>query len=381
MKHYSIPFNKAYLGKNITNFEHILSNGHISGNGKFTNKCQLFFNNYYSSKTLLTNSCTAALEMSAMLAEISPGDEVIVPSFSFVSTANPFILRGAKIVFADTNASYPNLDIDAIEELITKRTKAIVPVHYAGVACDMDKLIAISNKYNIYIIEDAAHAIGSTFNDRLLGTFGRFGAISFHETKNITSGEGGLIILNKDTDSNRAEIIWEKGTNRTAFHRGEIQKYEWVDIGSSFLPSEINAAVLHSQLEEFDAIQNRRISIWKNYYEGFLCLADQGNILLPNLPDYASVNGHLFFLECESKKVRDELIRYLRSKGIHAVFHYLPLHLSPFFKDKHDGRILNNTVKFSERLIRLPLFYELTDSEQNYIIKKVKEFFNVFASD
>lgn len=375
MKQNNIPFNKPYLENCTKYLQQVVASGEINGNAMFTKKCHSFFNRYFGAQTLLTTSGTDALEMATLLADIKPGDEVIVPSFSFVSTANPFLLRGAKVIFADNCIEYPNIDITSIDELITPRTRAVVPVHYGGIACDMGRLVSLSEKYSFEIIEDAAHAIGGKFNGKLLGTFGRFGTLSFHETKNITAGEGGLIILNNINDFERAEIVWEKGTNRNAFHRGEINKYEWVDIGSSFLPSDINAAVLYSQLEELESIQNRRISIWKNYFEGFKSLAESGKLLLPKLPDYASINGHLFFLECESQNVRDKLIAYLRRKGIHAVFHYLPLHLSPFFKEKHDGRTLKNSVRFSQRIIRLPLYCELKNDEQSYIINTVKKFF------
>ena len=375
MKKTKIPFNLPYTGGGLNNINEALSSGHLSGNGLFTKKCQAFFNNYFSAQTLLTTSGTAAIEMAVLLSDIKAGDEVIVPSFSFVSTANPFVLKGAKIIFADTEAGYPNLDASSVESLITKKTKAIVPVHYGGVACDMEKLTVIANQHQIEIIEDAAHAIGSNFKGKPLATFGRFGALSFHETKNLTSGEGGLIVINDAQDFERAEIVWEKGTNRAAFNRNAVSKYQWVDIGSSFLPSDINAAVLYNQIEEFDSIQKKRLSIWNNYYEGLQQLQEQGNVRLPNLPAYAQHNGHLFFLECSSDKTRDKLINFLRRKGIYAVFHYLPLHLSPFFKDKHDGRTLNNTVNFSHRIVRLPLFFSLKEQEQEYIIEMVKTFF------
>ncbi|MBY5956848.1 dTDP-4-amino-4,6-dideoxygalactose transaminase [Membranicola marinus] len=367
----TIPFNQPYLANALPHIACAINKKHVSGNGYFTKKCHAYFRNLYARPTLLTTSCTVALEMATLLAEIGPGDEVIIPSFTFVSTANPFLLRGAKVVFADTMNEYPNLDVDAIEGLITPRTKALVCMHYGGVACDMEKLTALAAKYGLMIIEDAAHAILSYYKNQHLGTFGRFSTLSFHETKNITSGKGGLLILNQPEDISRAEILWEKGTNRTAFHRNETQKYEWMDLGSSYLPSEINAAVLYSQIEEINAIQKRRTTLWQNYYSGLLALETQGKIRLANLPDYATINGHLFFMECDSQKTRDRLIADLRKKGIHSVFHYLPLHESPFFKCKHDGRPLNNSVRFSERIIRLPLFYELKNKEQEYIIETI----------
>ncbi|MCF6333155.1 MAG: dTDP-4-amino-4,6-dideoxygalactose transaminase [Draconibacterium sp.] len=366
------PFNK---GNAIKYIQETLSLQQLGGNGKFTKKSQLYFNQYFSSKTLLTTSGTSALEMAALLSNINPGDEVIIPSFTFVSTANAFLLRGAKIVFADVNADYPNLSVSGIEELITDRTKVIVPVHYAGVACNMDEISKLANKHNLIIIEDAAHSLLSSYKGKPLGCFGRFSALSFHETKNINSGEGGLLVVNTKEDYQRAEIIWEKGTTRNAFLRGEIKKYEWVDIGSSFLPSEINAALLYSQIEIIDTIQKRRIEIWHKYFNELKILQEKGKVLLPQIPEYATVNGHLFFLECESGKVRDNLISYLNKKGIQAVFHYLPLHSSPFFSKKYHGKELKNTIKFSEQIIRLPLYFGLKKDEQDYIIKTIKNFF------
>ncbi len=376
MKKIEIPFNRSCGKGNASKYlQDVLTSGHISGNGNFTNKCHHFFNQHYSAKTLLTTSGTSALEMAALLAEIKPGDEVIMPAFTFVSTANAFLLRGAKIIFADVCSEYPNIDTSKIEELITDKTKAIVPVHYAGVACEMDKLTELANNNNLTIIEDAAHAFSANFKGKPLGSFGDFGVLSFHETKNITSGEGGLLIINNETDYQHAEILWEKGTNRSAFHRGEIEKYEWIEVGSSFLLSEINAALLYSQVEIADEIQKKRVDIWNKYFNELKSLQTEAKVLLPQIPEYADINGHLFFMECESKKVRDSLISYLREKNIHAVFHYLPLHLSPYFLQKHDGRELQNTVKFSERIIRLPLFANLKEQEQNYIIKTIKDFF------
>jgi len=373
---FQIPFNRCTFNDNaLKNIQMALSAGYISGNGNFTAQCHSYLNQYYSTKTLFTHSGTAALEMAALLCNIQPGDEVIVPSFTFVSTANALLLRGAKIIFADTEEKYPNLDIESLEELITEKTKVIVPVHYAGVACNMNALMTLVNKNNINIIEDAAQAIGSHYNGKLLGTFGRFGAISFHETKNITAGEGGLLIINNKTDFKRAEIIWEKGTNRADLHRGVINKYEWIEVGSSFLPSDINAAILYSQLNQFDFIQNKRIAIWNKYFAELQPLQEKGVLRLPQVPKYGELNGHMFFIECESKKMRDGLISFLGKKGILAVFHYLPLHLSPYFKNKHDGRILNNSVKFSERIVRLPLFLGLKEKEQDYIIEMVKAYF------
>ncbi len=371
-----ISFNRPFIrGNSINYIQQVLNSGQISGNGMFSKKCQSYFNKYYSAKTLLTTSGTSALEMATLLLNIKPGDEIIMPAFTFVSTANAFLLRGANIKFADVCNEYPNIDTSKIEELITDKTKAIIPVHYAGVACEMDKLAQLANKYNLTTIEDAAHAFYANYKGKPLGSFGKFGILSFHETKNITSGEGGLLVVNNEDDFKQAEILWEKGTNRSAFQRGEIEKYEWQDIGSSFLMSEINAALLYSQIEIIDKIQKKRVEIWNKYFNELKILHTDGKVLLPQIPDYADVNGHLFFIECESKKVRDSLISYLNRKNIQAVFHYLPLHLSPYFLQKHDGRELKNTVKFSERIIRLPLFVDLKEDEQNYIIKTIKDFF------
>lgn len=371
-----IPYNKSFKSKNAIKYiEKAIANEHISGNGPFAKKCHSYFNKYFSLKTLLTTSATSALEMTAILANIKPGDEVIMPAFTFVSTANAFLRRGAKIVFADVDYSFPNIDSSKIEELVTPKTKAIVPVHYAGVACDMNAIVNVADRNNIIVIEDAAQALLSYYKGKPLGSIGRFGVLSFHETKNITSGEGGLLVVRNEKDFKRAEILWEKGTNRSSFHRGEVSKYEWLDIGSSFLLSEINAALLYSQIEEIANIQKKRVKIWYKYFDKLKDLQDRGEVLLPKIPEYSTVNGHLFFMLCKSKKERDALINYLNKKGVQAVFHYLPLHTSPFFAEKHDGRDLKNTVIFSERIIRLPLFANLKEQEQNYIINTIKSFF------
>lgn len=372
----AIPFNRPYLPGALPHLAWAIEQKHLSGNGSFTKKCHEYFHKSYHTDVLLTTSCTAALEMSALLAPVENEDEIIIPSFTFTSSANPFILRGGKIVFADTTENYPNLDVDQIEELITKKTKAIVCMHYAGVACDMEKLIQLAHKYRLVLIEDAAHALEARFRDQPLGTFGRFGALSFHETKNITSGKGGLLIMNHPQDMKRAHIVWEKGTNRVAFHRNETDKYEWMDVGSSYLPSDLNAAVLYSQIENVEDIQSQRVKIWYRYYYSLQILENRGDIQLPQIPDFANVNGHLFFLECDSLQTRNRLIKYLVNRGIQAVFHYLPLHQSPFFIDKHDGRILDNTIRFSERIVRLPLYYELQEDDQDYIIESIQNFYS-----
>ena len=373
-----IPFNKPYLsGKELFYISKAVISGHTSGNNYYTKKCQQFFEDRYGiKKCLLTTSCTDALEMAAILVGIKEGDEVIVPSYTFVSSAMPFIFRGAKVVFADSEDNTPNIDTDQLESLITPKTKVIVVVHYSGMACRMDKILELSDRYGLFVVEDAAQSIDSFFQDRPLGGIGHLGALSFHETKNIISGEGGMLLINHEEFVKRAEIIWEKGTNRVAFRRGEIQKYEWVDVGSSFLPSDIVAAFLYAQLENLDSIQSRRKEIWKRYYQQLKSLEDQGMIKLPNIPKYASNNGHMFFIICRSKSERDGLIEFLGSQEIKAVFHYLSLHKSPFYKSKHDGRTLKNADHYTDNLLRLPLYYELSESDQQKVIDQVIKFYS-----
>ena len=373
----TIPFNKPYFsGKEGEMLLEAAQSGHISGNGEFTKKCHNFFEQRYGfRKVFLTTSCTDALEMAAILSGIEQGDEVICPAYAFASTANAFVLRGAKMVFADSMPNHPNIDPDKIESLITKKTKAIVVIHYAGVACNMDSIMEIAKKHNLFAIEDAAQAIDSFYKQKPLGSIGHFATFSFHETKNINSGEGGMLVVNDERFISRAEIIWEKGTNRAAFFRGEVDKYRWVDIGSSFLPSELIAAFLFAQLVSLDDIQEKRKAIWQKYNDGLTDIAEAGLITLSIIPDHATHNGHLFYLQTQSHTERDELIGYLKSKGIHAVFHYLSLHDSPYFLDKHDGRELKNAKRFSETLVRLPFFYELQNTEQDYIIDHIRHFF------
>jgi dTDP-4-amino-4,6-dideoxygalactose transaminase len=361
-----IPFNKPYLTGNETKYiEDAVKSGKISGNGKYTKMCQDFFEkNYGFKKCLLTTSCTDALEMAAILLNIQPEDEVIMPSYTFVSTANAFVLRGAKIVFADSMENHPNIDATKIESLITSKTKAIVPVHYAGISCDMDTIMDLAKKYNLFVVEDAAQAIDSYFmgkdgTKKALGSIGHLAAFSFHETKNIISGEGGMLAINDPQFVERAEIIWEKGTNRSAFFRGEINKYGWVDIGSSFLPSEIVAAFLWAQLENLENIQNQRKKHWNKYYESLQNWALENDVQLPFIPNYATNNAHMFYLVCHSLEQRNQLIEKLKNNNILAVFHYISLHKSPFYVEKHDGRILPKTDEFTDKLVRLPLFYEL----------------------
>lgn len=373
-----IPFNKPYLtGKEAHYIYQAVYSGKISGNGIYTKKCQLFFEERYGFlKTLLTTSCTDALEMAAILANIQPGDEVIVPSYTFVSSALAFVREGAKIVFADSCANNPNLDADKIEALITEKTRVIVPVHYAGVACDMDKIMALAEKYKLLVIEDAAQAIDAFYKGRPLGSIGHMSAFSFHETKNIIAGEGGMLVVNDARFAERAEIIWEKGTNRAQFFRGEINKYGWVDTGSSFLPSEIVTAFLYAQLENIDAIQQRRKEIWNLYAKGLAGLAAEGKISLPELPEYASNNAHMFYIVCNDLKTRSSLIDYLKAKGIHSVFHYLSLHKSEYYTAGGNSiPELPNSDRYTDSLLRLPFYFELSNQEVQFIIDSIESFF------
>ena len=376
-----IPFNKPFIiGNELKYIEDAVKSGKISGDGIFTKKCQDFFQDKYSfPKVLLTTSCTDALEMAAILCDIKEGDEVIVPSYTFVSSANAFALRGAKIIFADSYSDNPNVDPESIEKLITPKTKAIVPVHYAGVACDMEKIMNLAKMYNLFVIEDAAQAIDSyyTFSNgtkKALGSIGHFAAFSFHETKNIIAGEGGMLVINHPEYFERAEIIREKGTNRSAFFRGEVNKYGWVDIGSSFLPSEIIAAFLFAQLEHLDTIQQKRKQIWEHYYNSLQNLEKEGFIKLPKIPNYATNNGHMFYIVCNSYEERSSLINHMKSKEIHPVFHYLSLNKSEYYLKNNDLFEMPNSDKFTDCLLRLPFYYELSAEEQYKIIDTIKEY-------
>lgn len=372
-----IPFNRPYLiGKELEYIQDAVSSKKLSGNGKYTQLCQRFFEERYQfKKCLLTSSCTDALEMAALLINTQPGDEVIIPSFTFVSTANAFILRGAKVIFADSGTIEPNIDVSKLESLITKKTKAIVPVHYGGVACDMDKIMNLAEKYNLFVIEDAAQAVDSYYKGRPLGSIGHLATFSFHETKNVISGEGGMLVVNDDRFIKRSEIIWEKGTNRSAFWRGEVDKYGWVDIGSSFLPSEIVAAFLYAQLEHLDKIQKKRVALSTQYNQQLSGLQQSGVLRLPTIHDYATNNGHMFYIVCQHVGERQRLIDHLKEKNINAVFHYLSLHASPYFITNHDGRPLPNTDHYSDCLLRLPLFYELKEEQVSFITQTIKEFY------
>lgn len=377
----NIPFNKPYLtGKEAHYMYQAVYTGKLSGNGAFTKKCQKFFEDRYGfMKAILTTSGTDALEMAAILCDVRPGDEVIVPSYTFVSSALAFVRQGARIIFADSCENNPNIDADKIEAVITEKTKVIVPVHYAGVACDMDRIMDIANRHNLFVVEDAAQAIDSYYKGKPLGGIGHFGCFSFHETKNITAGgEGGLLCVNDERFIRRAEIIWEKGTNRAEFFRGMVNKYGWVDTGSSFLPSEINSAFLWAQLESLDEIQTRRKEIWKQYHEGLKELAAKGCFMMPDMPDYATNNAHMFYLVCSSLDERTKLIAYLKDQGFGAVFHYLSLHLSDYYRENHKGEVPNlpNCDKFADRLVRLPMYFELKDEEVQDVISGIIKFYS-----
>lgn len=370
-----IPFNKPYFsGKELNNLEQVCHSTTMSGNGYFTKKCHTFFEQKYGfKKCLLATSGTDALEMCAMLCDLKPGDEVIVPSYTFVSTALAFLREGAKVVFADSSAQTPNMEAEQIEPLINKNTKVIAVVHYAGVACDMDKIMKLADKHKLLVVEDAAHCIDSYYKGRSLGSIGHLGAFSFHETKNISSGEGGMCVINDERFARRSEIIWEKGTNRAEFYRGMVNKYGWVDMGSSFLPSEFNAAYLWAQLEQLDDIQGKRKHIWERYHNALSGKIGK-EVKLPYIPDYATNNAHMFYLLCPTLEYRTALMKFLKENDVQTTFHYLPLHSSKYYENKHDGRELPNCDRYADTLLRLPLFYELSDMEIDKITKLIVEF-------
>lgn len=370
-----IPFNKPYCsGRELDYMKVVCGSMTMSGNGDFTKKCHAFFEERYGfKKCLLTTSGTDALEMCAMLCELKPGDEVIVPSYTFVSSAIAFLREGAKVVFADSGADNPNITVDTIRPLINGHTKVIVVVHYAGVACDMDAIMQLAEEHHLLVVEDAAHSIDSFYKGRPLGSIGHLGAFSFHETKNINCGEGGMLVVNDERFIRRSEIIWEKGTNRAEFYRGMVNKYGWCDIGSSFLPSEFNAAFLWAQLEQLEDIQGKRIHIW-NIYEGILRgSVEQYGIRLPQIPDYATNNGHMYYLVCQSLEQRTRLMAALKEQGIQTTFHYLPLHSSAYYKDQFHGAPLTNCDRYGDCLVRLPLFYELSDDDAIRIAQLIVE--------
>jgi len=374
-----IPFNKpSYTGNENKYILEAMRSDKISGDGYFGKKCQNWFEEKLNcKKALLTPSCTAALEMAAILIDIKPGDEVIMPSYTFVSTANAFVLRGAKIVFVDIRPDTMNIDENKIEAAITEKTKAVVPVHYAGVGCEMDKIMQIADKYNLFVIEDAAQGMMATYKNKPLGTIGHIGCYSFHETKNYTSGgEGGLLIVNDERFRERAEIIREKGTNRSQFFRGMVDKYSWVDIGSSYLMNDISAAYLWGQLEMAEEINNNRLKSWQIYYEGLKELENQGYIELPTIPKECKHNAHMFYIKVKNLEIRTKLIKYLKEKEINAVFHYVPLHSS--LAGKKFGRFNGKeewTTKESERLVRLPMYYGIKEEQIKRIVNEIFEFF------
>lgn len=379
MTNISIPFNRPYLsGKELFYIAQAVLGGHTAGDGLYTKKCQnLMEKNFNAKKILLTHSCTAALEMAAFLCEVGPEDEVILPSFTFVSTANAFYLRGAKLIFVDINKDTLNIDDNKIEDAITENTKVIVPVHYAGVGCNMDHIMRIAHENDIFVVEDAAQGVNAKYKDKFLGTIGDIGTYSFHETKNYTCGEGGAIVINNSSLIERAEIVREKGTDRSKFFRGEVDKYTWVDVGSSYLPSDILSAFLFAQLENMEQINIQREKLFNFYYRELIPLANDGKLRLPYISNECASNCHLFYIILESEKIRNDLMGYLKSKGILAVFHYLPLHLSNIgLSMGYEEGQFPVTENMSSRLLRLPFYFEMSEKEKKYIIYTIKKFFN-----
>lgn len=369
----NIPFNKPYMtGKELWYIAQAHANGHLAGDGSFTKKCNAWLETLSGThKALLTHSCTAALEMAALLADIQPGDEVIMPSYTFVSTANAFVLRGGVPVFVDIRPDTLNIDEKLIETAITPRTRAIVPVHYAGVACEMDAIMGLAQAHNLLVIEDAAQGIMSTYKDRPLGAIGHIGAYSFHETKNIISGEGGALLVNDARFAERAEILREKGTNRAQFFRGQVDKYTWVDIGSSYLPGEVVAAFLWAQMEDAQSITQRRLRVWQRYQEALAPLEDAGRLRRPIIPGHCQHNAHMYYILLESLEKRTEVIAHLKNQGVNAVFHYVPLHSAPM--GKKYGRVsgeLRYTDNIANRLLRLPLWVGLDDA-QDFVVAQL----------
>ena len=374
-----IPFNiPPCVGKELEYVKEAIEKNHkICGDGFFTKKCSEWMEKRFNvEKVLLTTSCTHATEMTAILTDIKEGDEVIAPSFTFVSTVNPFVLRGAKIVFIDINPKIMNMDENLIEDAITEKTKAILPVHYAGVACNMDRIMEIAKKYNLIVIEDAAQGVMSEYKGKPLGTIGEYGCFSFHETKNYSMGEGGALLINNKENIEKAEIIREKGTNRSRFFRGQVDKYTWVDKGSSYLPSELNAAYLYAQLENADLIYNDRMNTWNKYKELLQELADKNLIELQYIPEDCKHNAHMFYIKCKDLDERTSLIDFLKENDINAVFHYIPLHSAEaglkFGRFHGEDRY---TTKESERLLRLPLYYGLKEEDVEFVSSKIKEFY------
>ncbi|MCI8797480.1 MAG: dTDP-4-amino-4,6-dideoxygalactose transaminase [Dorea sp.] len=377
MINFNVP---PMTGKELIYLEKAIKSHKICGDGEFTKRCSKWLEEYTKSeKVLLTTSCTHATELAAILADIKPGDEVIMPSYTFVSTADAFVLRGAKIIFVDIRPDTMNIDEKLIENAVTDRTRAIVPVHYAGVSCDMDEICAIAKRHNLYVIEDAAQGVMSTYKGKALGTFGNYGCYSFHETKNLSMGEGGAILIRDKEDVLKAEIIREKGTNRSQFFRGEIDKYTWMEAGSSYLPSELNVAYLYAQLEASEKIYNDRMKTWNLYYESLKELEERGIVELPVIPDGCVHNAHMFYIKTKDLSERTDLIFHLKGKNINCVFHYIPLHSSP--AGRKYGEFYGEdryTTKESERLMRLPLYYGLEESEAEYISESIKEFYRLY---
>ena len=378
MSKYRIPFNKPFLaGKELYYIAQSVLSGHTAGDGTFTKKCQTFMEDKFAAnKILLTHSCTAALEMAAILCGIQPGDEVIIPSFTFVSTANAFYTRGARPVFVDIQNNSLSIDVDQIEDAITERTRVIVPVHYAGVGCKMNTIMDIAKRHKLYVVEDAAQGVNAKYNNTYLGTIGDIGTYSFHETKNYICGEGGAIVINNEKFIERADIIREKGTNRSKFIQGEVDKYTWVDIGSSYLPSDLLAAFLYAQLENMDSISKRRCELYKYYYKELIPLANDGKLRLPYISSECESNSHMFYIVLNDENARNALMDHLKCRGILAVFHYLPLHLSKIGRSigYTDGQ-LPITEAMSGRLLRLPFYYELKQEEQDEIVAAIKDFY------
>ena len=373
----TIPFNRAALAGNEERYlSRCLQSRCWNGDGPFTKAAQALFESRFGfRKAFLTPSCTGALEMAALLTGVGPGDEVIMPSYTFVSTANAFVLRGAKPVFVDSLDWHPNLDTSQLDALVTPRSRVLVVMHYAGMACAMDQVLDLARRKDLLVVEDAAQCIDARYGDAPLGGLGHLGAFSFHETKNISCGEGGALVVNDPRFLHRAEIIREKGTNRASFFRGEVDKYGWVDLGSSFLPSEFAAAVLLAQLEEVEAIQARRVAIWNRYHQGLALLAERGDAQLPVLPPGATQNGHIYYLVASDLATRTRLIEHLRACGVNPVFHYQSLHRSSYFRDQHDGRPLPQADRYTDCLFRLPLFRDLEDAGVDRVIAAILAFY------
>ncbi len=373
-----ISFNKPpYVGEEIKYIEEAVKAQKICGDGQFTKKCNKWFEDKTgAAKVLLTTSCTHATELAALLLDIQPGDEVIMPAYTFVSTADAFVLRGATAVFVDINPKTMNIDENLIEDAITEKTKAIVPVHYAGVSCEMDKIMEIAKKHNLYVVEDAAQGVMSTYKGKALGTIGDYGCYSFHETKNYSMGEGGALLIRDGKNAELAEIIREKGTNRSKFFRGQIDKYTWVEAGSSYLPSDMNAAYLWAQLQKADEINENRLQSWNRYYEGLKDLEEAGKIELPYIPEYCEHNAHMFYIKAKDLEERSALISYLKENGVTAVFHYIPLHTAPAGKEYGRFHVEDKyTTKESERIIRLPMYYELDEQDAKKVMDLIHTFY------